>query len=178
MQRVIAPHGALQLREFADHLRHQIGFGKHSSTFGARLVCANQQSNFTGELAYPRDTLTQRAQFVVINNLGKFGDARVEPCLFIGLKEKPRIGQPRTHYALVALNDLLRISQLHVGDNQELIFQLSCAVEQREIFLIGLHGQNQALLRYRKKFCFELADVNGGPFNQRRDLIEQIGIAT
>ena len=47
------------------------------------------------------------------------------------------------------------------------------AIEEREVLLVGAHRQDQALLRYLEVLLLEAADVDGGPFHQRRDLVEQ-----
>jgi len=73
----------------------------------------------------------------------------------------------------VAADDVDRVSDLHVGDDQELVEQPALAIEQREVFLVLLHGQNQAFLRHLEVFGFELADINLRPFDQRRHLIKQ-----
>ena len=57
-----------------------------------------------------------------------------------------------------------------------MIFELARTVEQREVFLIRLHRQNQAFLRHGEEFGFELANVNGRPFHQRVHFIEQISV--
>jgi hypothetical protein len=67
----------------------------------------------------------------------------------------------------------LRIVDLHVGDDQEAVQQLAAAVEQREVLLVLLHGQDQALLRHVEVFGFECADIDDRPFDQRRHLVEQ-----
>jgi hypothetical protein len=46
-------------------------------------------------------------------------------------------------------------------------------VEQREVLLVLLHGQDQALLRHLEVFGFELADIDHRPFDQRRHFVEQ-----
>jgi hypothetical protein len=66
-----------------------------------------------------------------------------------------------------------RVGDLHVGDDQEPVEQPALAIEQREVFLVLLHGQNQAFLRHFEVFGFELADINHRPFDQRRHLVEQ-----
>src|SRR3546814_16613496 len=45
--------------------------------------------------------------------------------------------------------------------------------EQREVFLVQPHGQDQAFRRYIKERLVERAGVHRGVFHQRGDLIEQ-----
>ena len=46
-------------------------------------------------------------------------------------------------------------------------------VEQREILLVGLHGQDQAFLRHGQKFGLELADQDVRALDQGGDFVEQ-----
>ena len=54
--------------------------------------------------------------------------------------------------------------------------ELALRVEQREIFLVGLHRQDEALLRHIEEFFLELTHQHMGAFDQGGDLIEQRGI--
>ena len=62
---------------------------------------------------------------------------------------------------------------LHVADDQKLWQQLSLPVEQREVLLVLLHGENEAFLRHGEEFLVEFGDVDGGILDQCRDLVEQ-----
>jgi hypothetical protein len=55
---------------------------------------------------------------------------------------------------------------LDVGDDQEARTQLAGGVGQREVLLVGLHGQDQAFLRHGQEFILELAFVDHRPFDQ------------
>jgi hypothetical protein len=68
---------------------------------------------------------------------------------------------------------------LDVGDDQEARAQLAVGVGQREVLLVGLHGQDQAFLRHGQEFFLELAFVDHRPFDQRGHFVEQrFGIST
>ena len=47
------------------------------------------------------------------------------------------------------------------------------AVGEREVLLVLLHRQDQALLRHREEGRVERAGVDDRPFDQRRHLVEQ-----
>ena len=87
--------------------------------------------------------------------------------------EKPCVGQPRAHHATVAVDDVFRVRDLHIAHQQKLFGELVCLVEQREIFLVGAHGEDQAFLRHREKLRIKTGDVDHGPFDQRGHFVEQ-----
>ena len=66
-----------------------------------------------------------------------------------------------------------RICRADVADDEELVGQLAGGVEQREVFLVGFHGQDQAFLRHGEEFLFELADQHVRTLDQRGDFVEQ-----
>jgi hypothetical protein len=50
---------------------------------------------------------------------------------------------------------------------------LPAGVQQREVLLVGLHRQDQALLRHRQELGLELAQQHVGALDQRGHLVEQ-----
>ncbi len=68
------------------------------------------------------------------------------------------------------------VGHLHVGDDEEAVEQLAGAVEEREVLLVGAHGQDQAFLRHGEEFGLELAHVHRRVLDQRGDLVEQVGV--
>ena len=95
--------------------------------------------------------LALRAQLVVVDHLVQPGHARLQRLLAVLVKEELGIGQARAHHALVAANHSAGIFRADVADHQELVGQLACGIEQRKVLLVGLHGQDQALLRHVQK---------------------------
>ncbi len=93
--------------------------------------------------------------------------------LLVVLEEKAGIGQARAHHALVAFDDGLRRLGGQVGNDQEAVAQMTLRVGQRKVLLVGLHGQDQALLRHGEELLLEVAGVDHRPFDQRIDLVEQ-----
>ena len=136
-------------------------------------ISANRVADLCGQILNAQQTIELRAQFVVIDHIAQLGDTRSKGFLTVLREEEAGIRQTWTHNTLVATDDVLRIGHLHIRHNQELVAQLAGAIEQREVLLVLLHGQNQTLLRHFQKLWFEFADVNDGPFNQRGDFVEQ-----
>ena len=62
---------------------------------------------------------------------------------------------------------------MQVGDQQEAVHQLAVLVEQREVFLVLLHGQNQTFLRHGEEMLFKTSFQNDRPFDQRGDFVQQ-----
>ena len=82
-----------------------------------------------GQDGYAFNALQLCAQLVVIDHVAQPGDARFQ-CLFAILVEKEaRIGQTRTHHALIAIDNVLGIVHLHVGNNQKFIEQLAVVIQ-------------------------------------------------
>ena len=76
-----------------------------------------------------------------------------EALLLVLLEEELGVGEARTHHALVAFDDVARRLRLDVRHDQEARAQLAVRVGQREILLVGLHGQDQAFLRHLQEFA-------------------------
>ena len=109
----------------------------------------------------------------MINHFAQAFNARLQRLFAVLVKEKLRIGQARAHHALVAANHRAGVSGADVADDQKLVAQLACLVEQRKVFLVGLHGQNQALLRHLQKGRLKAAGQHIGAFHQRGYLVQE-----
>src|SRR6185369_9292475 len=68
--------------------------------------------------------------------------------------------QARADHALVALHDRRRVVELHVGHDHEAGQELALLVQQRKVFLVLLHGEDQAFLRNREEFLVERAEIH------------------
>ncbi len=69
---------------------------------------------------------------------------------------------------------MVRVVHLHVGNDQELVQQLAgVRIQQREVFLVLLHGEDQAFLRHIEEFLLELADIHLRPFDQSGHFVQQ-----
>ena len=118
----------------------------------------------------------------MIDHLGQLWNARFQGFLAVLIKEKLRISQARANHALITLNNRTRIGGRNIADDQEFIGQFARRIQQREILLIRLHRENQALLRHIEELFFKFADQHIRALDQSRDFIEQCvvinGLAT
>ena len=62
---------------------------------------------------------------------------------------------------------------MQVGHQQEAVHQLAVLVEQREVFLVLLHGQNQAFLRHGEEVFFKTGFQYHRPFDQCSHFVQQ-----
>ena len=113
------------------------------------------------------------ANFIMINNVFQFWQAAFQRRLLVLLVEKFRITQPRPQHALVAVDDVAGVGGLQIGHQQKAVHQLAVFIQQREIFLVLLHGQNQAFLRHGKEMRFKFRLQNNGVFHQRGYFVQQ-----
>ena len=114
-----------------------------------------------------------RAQLVVIDHLGQLRHTVGQRLLAVLVEEEFGVGQARAHHALVALDDGAGIVRGDVADDQELVRELALGIEQGKVFLVGLHGEDEAFLRHGQKFFFKLADEHVGALNQGGDFVQQ-----
>ena len=174
MAGVVATHDALQLGEFAHHIGEQIGLGQAGG--GVHLRCQRVATKLLrdalGNRAHALTALALRAQLVVINHLGQPRHAGLQRFLAVLIEEEFGIRQARAHHALVALNHRARVRRTDVADHEELVRQLARCVQQGEVFLIGLHREDEAFLRHFKELLFKLADEDVGAFNEGRYFVE------
>src|ERR1051326_5197302 len=68
VQRVVAPHYALQLREFSDHPGQQVGLGKPGRAFGEDGVDLQVARDPAAQQLDALDPLELRAELVVVNH--------------------------------------------------------------------------------------------------------------
>ena len=104
-----------------------------------------------GEQLDALDALQLAAELVVIDHACELRHALFQPLLAVLLVEKARILQARPDHALVAFDDILRVGEAHVADDEEFVGQFPGGVEQRKIFLVLPHGEDQAFLRHVEK---------------------------
>ena len=155
-KRVVFAHCALQFGELAHHFGDQIGFGKARGAFGSGFVRTQRGGNMSRDALQPFDALGLTADFVVIYDICQFGQAAFQRGFLVLFVEKFRIRQPRAQYAFIAVDDMARVSRFQIGNQQEAVHQPAVCIQKREIFLVLLHGQNQAFLRHGKEVFFKL----------------------
>ena len=185
---VITAHNALKLGKFAHHAGQQVGLGQASGLLRLAVeyvkvllvVCgighlghAQLVDNGVGHLPHTLAALPLRAQFVVVHHFGQTAHAAFQRFFAVLVEKELSIGQTRAHHALVAADHGAGIGRPDVADHQEPVGEFSGGIEQRKIFLVGLHRQNQALLRHVQKLLLELAHQHVGALDQRSHLIQQ-----
>ena len=170
---VVAAHQALQFRKLADHVRDEVGLREERRAVGLRGVGAEQWRERAGERPDALDTLRERAELVVMHDAGQALDAGIEPLLAILVEEELGVGKPRAQHAFVAGDDRRGIRRFEVADQQEPVHELAGVVGEREVLLVELHRQDQALLRHGQECRVEGAGVHDGPLHQRRHFVEQ-----
>ncbi len=175
VERVVAAHGALQLGELAHHVGHKVGLGQLGGQVGVghHSGIAQLRGNGFGNRAHALHALALRAQLVVVDHLAQAIDARGQRFLAILVEEELGIGQARAHHALVAAGHKAGVFGADVAHYQELVGQLARSVEQREVFLVGLHREDEALLRHVEKLWLKSADEHVGALDQRGDFVQQ-----
>ena len=175
IQRVVAAHDALQLGEFAHHVGHQVGLGQLGGQVSLRhqLCIAQLLCNRLGNGTHTLNTLTLRAQLVVIDHLAQTFHTAFQCFFAVLVKEELGIRQTGAHHALIAADHGRWVCGADVADDEELVGQLAVGVQQGEVLLVGLHGQNQALLRHSQEFFFKFADQHVGALDQSGDFVQQ-----
>ena len=115
-----------------------------------------------------------RAELAVVDDLVEPGDARLERALAVLVEEELGVGQARPHDALVAFDDRApgRPARMLLTTRKRLVSRPS-RVEQREVLLVRLHRQDEALRRHGEELGVEAAGQHVRPLDQRGDLVEQ-----
>jgi len=179
---VVAAHDALQLGELAHHVGQQVGLGQPGSGVDGldegraaqgRVALREQLGHAERNGAHALGALALRAKFVVIDDFAQAFDTRGQCFFAVLVEEEFGIGQARAHDPLVATDHRAGVVGADVADHQELVGQLARGVEQGEVFLVGLHGQDEALLRHVEELLLEFADQHVGTLDQGSDFVEQ-----
>ncbi len=109
----------------------------------------------------------------MIHHLVQARHPRRQRLLAILVKEEFGIGQTWPYHALVAANDGAGVGRADVADHQKLVAQFASCIEQWKVFLIGLHGQDQAFLWHRQELRLKCAQQHIRALDQGCHLIEQ-----
>ena len=122
---------------------------------------------------HPQHAITLRAQLIVVDHFGQTLDARLQAVFFILLEKEFGIGQSRTHHPLVATNHKAGVCGIDIANDQKLVAQLTRIIEEREVFLIRLHGQNQTLLWHLQERFVKVTHHHGGALHQAGHFLHQ-----
>ena len=109
----------------------------------------------------------------MVHDLVQLGQTRRQRFFPVLIKKELRVSQPRAHHALVAADHRTGVGRTDIRHHQKPVGQPGCFIQQRKIFLVYLHGQNQAFLRHRQERGIELPEQHIGPLNQRGYLVQQ-----
>jgi hypothetical protein len=174
VQRVVAAHDALQLRELAHHLGQQVGLGEMGGALGADFVGTCLAGDVPRYCPNALHAVELAAELAVIHHAGEPRDARGERRLAILVVEELGVGEPGAQHALVAADDAPGVARVQIGHEQEAVLQAGVVGGQREILLVALHGEDEAFLRNFQECFVEAARVDLRPFHERGHLIEEI----
>ena len=173
VQCVIAAHRSLQLGEFGDHVGDEVRLRQQRGAIRERMRSTDARANVAGEKAQSLHAIVQRAELVVIDDAAQALDTRRERLPAVLVVEEFRVRKSRAQHALVAVDDRRSILAGDVAHEQEAGDELAVRIGEREILLVLLHRQDQALLRDGEKRGIERPFVHGGPFDERGDFVEQ-----
>ena len=109
----------------------------------------------------------------MVDHLGQARHTRGQGALAVLVEEELGVGQPRPHHALVATDHPGRVGRPDITDDQEAVGQSARRIQQGEVLLVGLHRQDEALLRHREELGLEAAAQHVRSLHQRRHLVQQ-----
>ena len=173
--RVIAPHEPLQLGKLADHVGDEIGLREQRGAIGEGGVGAHQRRDARRRARAgarrappacraccdrrPRAACRQRARRAAACGPGRRRTWR---------RPGARAARARCRRRSAAGSGVC-----DVAHDEEAVDQPARVVGEREVALVQLHGEDQALLRHREERGVEGAGVHDRPLDQRGDLVEQ-----
>ncbi len=170
----IATNDALHFREFADRSGDEVGLGKPRGQFGVFDVRADLFGDFAGEAFDALHAVSLGAEFGVEDDVVELGQARFERDRLVVVPEEFGVRQARAQHALVAGDDgLAAVARFEVGDDQELLGQLSVRIGEREVFLVFPHRADEDFLRHFEERRIEAAGEDDGVFHEAGDLFQQ-----
>ena len=177
--RVVATHDALQLREFADHARHQVALRELGGLRRLRRIDAEAVhraqafGDHARQFADAADLVPDRTEFLLVGDLLQRVLLRGERRLQVVIEEELGVGEARTDHAFITLADLVRITALDVGDADEMFGQLAVRIEHREELLVRLHRHDQRFLRHAQEVTLEGAGDADRPLDQVLHFVDQ-----
>ena len=173
--RVVLAHDALKFGEFAHHQGAQVGLREHRGAFGVGAVGADQVGEETGHLAHAPHAFGLGAELIVVDDVAEAFDAALQRLLAVLVVEELRVGQTRAHDAGVAGADrFAAVLGFELRDEEEAVHQTARGVAHREVLLVELHREDEALFGNREELLFEAAFVDDRPFRERGDFSEKV----
>ena len=175
--RVITAHHALLARELDDGVGHQVGLAQARGAsgiggkMGAQVSLAGDSER---ELLNALGLGEHATELLLEGNLGQTLTELIEGDLQVLLVEELSVVQTGAHDALVAVDHALGVLGLAVGDDHELTRELTLAVIDREVALIGEHGLADDLVRDLEELLVEGTDEHRRPLAEVDDLFEDL----
>ena len=120
------------------------------------------------ELRHPLDLVGDGAELLVEDDLVELLRLLLERDLEVVLPEEAGVGEPGGEHLAVAVDDrLAAVLRLDIGDADEIRRQLALRTSvQREIFLVGPHGELDHLARHVEEGGVEAAEQRHRPFGE------------
>ena len=146
--RVVLAHDALQLGQLADHAGQQVALAQLGGAARHPAIEADVIGQRVDDADDPPHLVAGRlrvAQLGLEDDVVELGPQRAEVLLAVLGEEEPGVGQPGREHALVAGADDRGVLGDRRGDRGEARRQ-AAALLQREVALVGAHGQHQRLL--------------------------------
>ncbi len=175
VERVIAPHDALQLGELADHAGHEVGLGEEGGTArAAHLAAGDVGRELGGERLEARHLVAHAAEPGMEDEGRKLGHALLELDLAVLVPEELGVRQARAQHPLVARGDRpAAVRGRDVGHDDEVLCQAAVLRLEREILLVRAHGGDEHLARQRHEGAVDRSNEGNRPLDEARHLVEQ-----
>jgi hypothetical protein len=165
----IGTERALQFRELADALGDEIGLGEPRGSadrleIGPDDPLADQPF---GELRHPLGLVGDGAELLVEDDAAELLRLLGERHLQILLPEEFRVREARGEHLAIALDDRgAAVRRLDIGDADEVRGKRAVLSREREIFLVGAHGELDHLARHVEEGRIEAPEQRHRPFGE------------
>ena len=170
---IVAPHHALQFREFTHHFGQQVAQTEFGGAPGGPRLSPAWPGQPGADLDQPLPPVGQCAELALIDDPFQGRDMVREAVFQIAFPKERGVLKPGGDDPFIALFDRFRGRAVDIRHADKTGQQAAIGGGDREIFLLPLHNRDQHLLRQLEKVRLEFADKGRGPFNQRGDLIKQ-----
>ena len=175
--RILASHDALELREFRDHPRDEIRFGKPCRAHGMLLRLrsyAQCVADFLRQLFQTLRFGIDSPKPLLEHHCLELFPMLFQRLLAILIEEELRILQTRLQYALIAVLDNFQIIAAAIPHGDEQREQRPLRRLDREIALMVAHRRNHGLCRKLQIFLLEFAAKRGGIFHQIEHFFQKV----
>src|SRR5271165_5000851 len=174
--RIVFTHEPLQLRELADHFGQQVSLGELRRALGLVDVGTDQRRDLGSQPFDTRDAFGLRAKLFVEHDGLELRQTILQTRLQVGLVEELRVRQAGADHALVAADDgLAAVGGFDIRREDELVGELARpGIADDEAFLVFADGGADHFAGDRQEVLFERPHQHHGPFDEARDLVQQV----